>query len=107
MEIEKIRTELLERRVELESRLERTHKHIYHRDEPVSPNFNEQVKQTENDELVMALEVEGIEELARINSALKRIDEGIYTQCVRCRGNIGEERLKAIPYTDRCIKCAE
>jgi len=42
MEIEKIRTELLERRVELESRLERTHKHIYHRDEPVSPNFNEQ-----------------------------------------------------------------
>ena len=106
MDIEAIKSELLQRREELESRLERTHKHIYQKDEPVSANFNEQVKQTENDELVMALEVEGLEEVAQINTALERIEKGSYAQCARCGEDIGEERLMAIPYTDSCISCA-
>ena len=79
----------------------------YHKDEPVSANFNEQVKQTENDELVMALEADGIEEIAQINNALQRIEEGTYLQCVNCGEDIGEERLQAIPYADRCIDCAQ
>ncbi len=107
MDIDKIKAELIKRRTELQSRLERTHKHIYQKDEPVSANFNEQVKQTENDDLVMALEVDGIEESSQINGALDRIEEGVYEQCAACGEDIGEERLQAIPYTDRCIKCAE
>jgi DnaK suppressor protein len=104
--IESIKKELLLRKSEMESRLERTHKHIYQRDEPVSANFNEQVKQTENDELVMTLEAEGLEEVAQINTALQRIEEGDYENCVQCGNTIGEERLKAIPYTATCIDCA-
>ena len=80
---------------------------IYIKDEPVSANFNEQVKQTENDELVMALEAEGIEEIAQVNNALNRIEEGTYQSCAKCGEDISEERLEAIPYTDRCIDCAE
>ena len=106
MELVSIRKELLARKVELESRLERTHKHIYLKDEPVSSNSNEQVKQTENDDLVMTLEADGIVGIAQVNSALKRIEEQLYQICTLCGGTISEDRLKAIPYTDCCIDCA-
>lgn len=106
MNLESIIEELNTRKTELESRLERTHKHIYQKDEPVSANFSEQVKQTENDGLVMALEVEGVEELAQVNNALQRISDNVYHNCAHCGGSIGEDRLKAIPYTDSCINCA-
>jgi DnaK suppressor protein len=106
MNLQNITNELKIRQEELESRIERTHKHTYQKDEPVSPNFNEQVKETENDALVMALEAEGVEELAQVNKALERIESGDYLSCAACGEDIGEERLKAIPYTDNCIKCA-
>ncbi|MCB1671328.1 MAG: TraR/DksA family transcriptional regulator [Gammaproteobacteria bacterium] len=106
MNLQQVKVNLLEKKAEIESRLERTHKHIYHKDEPVSANFNEQIKQTENDELVRALEQEGREELRQINKALQRLDSDEYTLCTGCGGEIGEQRLLAIPYTDLCIECA-
>ena len=106
MDIDRIKKELLERKAELESRLERTHRHIYHKDEPVSANFNEQIKQTENDDLVMALEEDAKEEIGQINRALRRIENGEYLECSRCGEAIAEARLQAIPYADLCIRCA-
>lgn len=107
MDIDGIKKELRACKVEMESRLERTHKHIYQKEEPVSPNFSEQVKQTENDELVMVLEAEAIEEIAQINNALLRIEDKSYLLCAHCGEPIGEQRLVAIPYTDSCIDCAK
>jgi len=86
--------------------LQRTHKHIYQKDEPVSANFSEQIKQTENDELVMTLEAEGLEEVVQIDHALQRLNDGSYLSCSKCGGEIGEQRLEIIPYTDQCISCA-
>ena len=106
MNLEEVRASLLASKAELEARVERTHKHTYHKDEPVSANFNEQVKQTENDQLVRALEQEGMEELRQINRALKRLEENEYTTCSSCGADIGAQRLQAIPYTDLCIDCA-
>jgi RNA polymerase-binding protein DksA len=106
MNLDEVKASLLANKAEIESRLERTHKHIYQREEPVSANFNEQIKQTENDQLVQALEQEGKEELRQINNALKRLAAGEYRVCAGCGEDIGEQRLKAIPYTDHCIRCA-
>lgn len=106
-QLERLETDLNSRKAELESRLERTHKHIYHKDAPVSANFNEQIKETENDQLVMALEEEAIDELKQISRALQRIADEEYQECAKCGNDIGAERLVAIPYTDRCIRCAE
>jgi RNA polymerase-binding transcription factor DksA len=107
MDMEQIKAELLEQKQTIESRLARTHKHIYHKDEPVSAKFSEQAKETENDQLVATLEAEGLAELAQIESAIHRIEEGCYATCTRCGSTIDEERLKALPFTDRCIRCAE
>lgn len=51
---------------------------------------------------------EGLEEGARetlleIDAALKRIEDGTYGICEACGKPIGEERLKAIPWTRLCI----
>ena len=107
MDIDSIKAELEQRKAELQQRHERTHKHIYEKEEPVSANFNEQIKETENDQLVMALEADAIEELAQIDRALQRIEQGGYQECSVCGEQISEQRLQAIPYADRCINCAE
>ena len=44
--------------------------------------------------------------LDRIQSSLARIDRGTYEECVACGGKIDEERLRAVPDTDRCGACA-
>ncbi len=106
LDIKKVKTDLLGKRDEITARVERTHKHLFARDEPVSANFSEQVKQRENDELIQALDQEGREELRMINKALARIESGDYPFCSRCGEEIAPQRLQAIPYTDKCIACA-
>lgn len=44
--------------------------------------------------------------LENIELALQRIEEGRYGRCENCEGDIAEARLKALPYTTRCIECA-
>ncbi len=40
-------------------------------------------------------------------AALRRIDEGTYGTCENCGQPVPEERLKAIPWTRYCTKCAQ
>lgn len=52
---------------------------------------------------------EGLEEnadhvLVEIDAALVRIDDGTYGVCSVCGGQIGEERLEAVPYATLCIE---
>lgn len=44
--------------------------------------------------------------LARIQFSLTRIERDHYDECVVCHGEIDEERLRAVPDTDRCGRCA-
>ncbi len=44
-------------------------------------------------------------ELANIEVALERINEGTYGQCELCQGKIPLARLNALPYATTCIEC--
>ncbi len=44
--------------------------------------------------------------LEQIEGALERIEEASYGSCMECNGRIPKMRLKAIPYTPYCVKCA-
>ncbi len=48
-----------------------------------------------------------VEELREVESALGRMLEGTYGECVECGGPIGEARLRANPVALRCIRCQE
>jgi DnaK suppressor protein len=107
MDTDQIRDKLNAKRQELLERVDRTSKHLYQRDEPVSPNFAEQSVEMENQELIYTLDREGKEEIRKIGKALERLDHGDYGLCVNCGEDISEQRLEALPYADVCIDCAE
>ena len=56
----------------------------------------------------MALELRRRQEnqLLRIKSALKRMDQGRYGLCGKCKKNIDEDRLEISPDAVMCVKCA-
>jgi DnaK suppressor protein len=44
--------------------------------------------------------------LAKIDAALRRIEDGTYGTCTNCGRPISLERLEARPWADLCIDCA-
>ena len=46
-------------------------------------------------------------ELAQIDKALQRMDQGEYGVCDQCGAAIPVTRLKALPYATLCVRCQE
>lgn len=107
VDTEAVRARLLKRREELQTRASSARADLRHESDPLSADFAEQVTQRETDEVLGAISESAREELRRIQSALRRLEEGTYTSCSVCGEPIEEGRLDAVPYTDRCRKCAD
>lgn len=45
------------------------------------------------------------EELAAVEDALERIDQGVYGGCDSCGKDIPLSRLRVVPFATECIKC--
>jgi DnaK suppressor protein len=58
-------------------------------------------------DLEFALDARETAELAAVDDALKRIEDGVYGQCVDCGVEISTARLRAAPEAPRCIGCQE
>lgn len=69
-------------------------------------NSTEQATERENDEVLESLAQQCVEELALIDSALTRIEQGSYGQCSQCGNDIGEARLNSQPEAEKCMACA-
>ena len=107
MDIQAVRVHLLKRREELRNRASRASADLRHESDPLSADFAEQVTQRENDDVLGAISQSAQAELRQLEAALRRLEEGRYTTCSGCGEPIEEERLAAVPYTDRCRACAE
>jgi len=59
------------------------------------------------EELEFALIQMKSETLNKVNDALKRLDQGDYGYCFECGEEIGEKRLRALPFAVRCKNCEE
>ena len=59
------------------------------------------------DDIEFALIQMKAETLNRIDTALRRINEGTYGCCFECGGEISEARLWALPFAMRCKDCEE
>jgi len=53
----------------------------------------------------LALRDRADQQLALVDAALARLDEGTFGTCVRCGQPIAAERLEALPWAPRCIDC--
>ncbi|TAK60668.1 TraR/DksA family transcriptional regulator [Methylobacter sp.] len=100
---EEVRHSLIDMLEELDDRLAKITQDIK---EPLDRDFEEQATQTENDEVLDSLGNAARTEIEMVKQAIDRIDKGQYGLCQVCGEPIGKERLKAIPYSSMCIKCA-
>ncbi len=102
-----IRARLIERKRELMVRAGKVHADITRAAGPLEKDFAEQAVQMENDAVLAGLSETTAAEIAQINRALKRIDEGSYGECSLCNEPIDVRRLEALPHSDRCVDCAD
>ena len=58
-------------------------------------------------DLELALDARETAELAAVDAALKRIEDGVYGLCADCGVVIPAPRLHAAPEAARCINCQE
>ncbi|TCR76655.1 TraR/DksA C4-type zinc finger protein [Rhizobium sp. BK376] len=72
----------------------------------LEPDSQERATQVENDEVLRRMQAEAAEQIAAIDAALERLDNGAYGRCAKCHEEIGKDRLAAVPYTAFCISCA-
>ena len=55
----------------------------------------------------MQLAESGSSELAQIDQALGKIEDGTYGHCEACGSDIPWGRLEAVPYATLCVRCKE
>jgi DnaK suppressor protein len=104
---EDIRSNLLEMLEDLNGRLSKITEDVKHVDEPVSQDFAEQATEMENKEVLDSLGNITRDEMNKVKEAISRIDSGHYGLCVVCGEPIGKKRLEILPFSDKCIKCAQ
>jgi RNA polymerase-binding transcription factor DksA len=102
-----IRRKLEQQKQELMARAAKVRADITRSSGPLDKDFAEQVVQMENDAVLAGIGEATAAELAQINRALAQLEAGTYGVCSRCGQPIDARRLQALPYSDRCITCAE
>ncbi|HHB81195.1 MAG TPA: TraR/DksA family transcriptional regulator [Aliiroseovarius sp.] len=103
VDIAKYKAQLAKREAELDARLLEIEAEL---DSHHSKDWEELATEREGDEV---LEREGQlakEEIAKIQAAYARLEEGEFGYCVKCGAEIQPERLDLVPFTPFCRKCA-
>ena len=77
------------------------------RHEGMTADWAEQATERENDVVLQSLGNTAQQELAMINSALKRIEAGEYFNCSTCGEDIPPARLELLPFSSLCVDCAD
>lgn len=111
MNVDRYREQLLGERERVSSAIQRMHESNSQSleeetgEETYDNHLADSATATLNREIDYTLEENAENVLTAIDDALGRIENGTYGTCGRCRGPIAEERLDALPYTNRCIDC--
>lgn len=73
---------------------------------PMTADMNDQAIDLEDDEVLEMLGIATQREIALLNLALERIEDGSFGICKKCEEPILEARLNAVPYAPLCKDCA-
>ena len=104
---DQVKKQLQSLRDEYTHRIDAIEIETHHKEEPVEKDFAEQATQSENDDVLAALDDEAQHMVMQIDAALSRIDQGAYGICKDCSEPIPDNRLQAAPFVTMCISCAE
>jgi DnaK suppressor protein len=108
--LQKLRETLLERRTKLLAELNQEYSQLKDRASASRPGTGD-VSDIATDITVgeMALQAAQNEsgEIAQIDEALGKIEDGTYGLCETCGGRISPARLEVLPFATLCVKCKE
>jgi RNA polymerase-binding transcription factor DksA len=104
--IRNIRAQLQDKCAALNERFEHIKLDLQRANQPLSPDFEEQAVERENDGVLDDLARVTLAELAQVRHALDQIDRGEYGVCAQCRRPISATRLTALPEATLCVSCA-
>ncbi len=76
-------------------------------DNPKSPDVEERSVEREDDEVLELQAKAEAGEIAAIELALRRIENGVFGICVDCHEQISVERLEAVPHAAKCRNCMD
>lgn len=103
MDIAKQKQVLLDRRKELVGHMGMVEHEL---DRTPTKDMEDFSTERQGDEVLEALGQAELNEVMRIDAALKRVDAGEYGICLNCGNEISEERLAVLPDTALCRNCA-
>ena len=102
-DLHSVRRRLLDSLADLNGRVDRIEDE---QAQALDDDFAEQAVAREDDEALDAVERSALAEIAQLRAALARLDSGTYGLCVTCGEPIAPARLRALPATAQCIRCA-
>jgi RNA polymerase-binding transcription factor DksA len=73
---------------------------------PGSRDWEDNAVESEDDEVMAGVGDITKNEIHEIRLALNLIETGAYGKCTACGKAISKERLAALPYATKCIRCA-
>ncbi|MBN1807458.1 MAG: TraR/DksA family transcriptional regulator [Planctomycetes bacterium] len=99
------RKALFARRDELLSGAKQEYSSVHTRDKGLMGDSFDIAQEVADESVSRGILATAEEELAQIDAALERIDNGEYGLCSVCGKPIPKPRLKVLPYATMCVKC--
>ncbi len=98
-----IHRKLASKRNELMDRINKSQQE--EREEVQSDGNRDNAHLWEESDIRDSLNEQAREELAQVNAALARIENGTFGRCTICGESISVNRLEAVPYATACLDC--
>jgi DnaK suppressor protein len=101
------RKRLETRQQELRRMVSRTQQDGRSADEDTAQDIADRAASSYNKEFLFHQSNNDRQLLQMVDSALSRIREGSFGECISCGKEINPKRLEAVPWTRHCIECQE
>ena len=105
--LEQFKKRLEERQHQLKRNVSRTEQYGRSADEGTAQDIADRAASSYNKEFLFHQSNNERQLLQMVESALSRIHEGNFGQCISCGKEINPKRLEAVPWTRHCIECQE
>lgn len=99
----KHKVDLLALKSEYESRIAKITQHLEHPQDELGHHWDDQAISARENDMRKSLLMEAEHGLAQVNSALLRLENDTYGECLACGNDIEEGRLDAVPYATHCM----
>jgi DnaK suppressor protein len=105
--LEQFKKKLEERQQELRRVVRNTEQDGRDADSEVAQDIADKAANSYNKEFLFHQSNSERQTLGMVESALDRIRQGSFGQCISCGEDINTKRLEAVPWTRYCIACQE